>query len=90
MPRNVRIATIALAGKHGPTVAANRQRMAGLIEQAMAEKPDIIAIPESFTIAGLVDPRIEEMAEEVPGPTLEMAADYARKHSTHGEREQWA
>ncbi len=83
MPRNVRIATIALAGQHGPTVAANRQRMAGLIEQAMAEKPDIVAIPESFTIAGLVDPHIEEMAEEVPGPTLEMAAGYARKHSAY-------
>jgi predicted amidohydrolase len=83
MPRNVRIATIALAGQHGPTVAANRQRMAGLIEQAMAEKPDILAIPESFTLCGLADPTIEEMAENVPGQTLEMAADYARKYSAY-------
>jgi hypothetical protein len=57
--------------------------MAGLIEQAVAEKPDIIATPESFTLSGLVDPRSEEMAEEVPSPTLEMAADYARKNSTY-------
>jgi predicted amidohydrolase len=83
MPRNVRIATIALAGQHGPTVAANRRRMAGLVEQAMAEKPDIIAIPESFTLAGLVDSHSEDMAEDVLGPTLEMAADYARKTSTY-------
>jgi beta-ureidopropionase len=83
MPRNVRIATIALAGNHGPTVSANRERMAGLIEQALAEKPDILAIPESFTLAGLVDANVEEMAEKVPGPTLEMVADYARKNSTY-------
>jgi beta-ureidopropionase len=83
MPRNVRIATIALAGQHGPTVDANRRRMAGLIEQAMAEKPDIVAIPESFTLSGLADPRIEEMAEEVAGPTLAMAAEYARKNHAY-------
>jgi predicted amidohydrolase len=67
----------------GPTVAANRQRMAGLIEQALAEKPDILAIPESFTLAGLAEPRIEEMAEDVPGPTLEMAARYAREQRAY-------
>jgi beta-ureidopropionase len=83
MPRNVRIATIALAGQHGPTIAVNRQRMADRIEQALAEKPDIIAIPESFTLSGLVDPHIEEMAEDVPGPTLEMAAGYARDNYTY-------
>jgi predicted amidohydrolase len=79
MPRLVRIATISTAGQGGPTVAANRQRMAGLIEQALAEKPDLIALPESFTLAGLETTRIEEMAEDVPGPTLEMAAAYARR-----------
>jgi beta-ureidopropionase len=83
MPRLVRIATIALAGQHGPTVAANRRRMAGLVEQALAEKPDIIAIPESFTLAGLVDPHNEEMAEDIPGPTLEMAAGYARRSGVY-------
>jgi beta-ureidopropionase len=83
MPRKVRIATIALAGQHGPTIAANRQRMCGLLEQALTEKPDIVAIPESFTLCGLTDPLIEEMAEEVPGPTLELVADYARKNSTY-------
>ncbi|HEY3291160.1 MAG TPA: carbon-nitrogen hydrolase family protein, partial [Anaerolineae bacterium] len=83
MPRNVRIATIALAGQHGPTVAANRRRMSGFIEQALAEKPDIIAIPESFTLCGLADPRIEDMAEDVPCPTLEMASGFARENRTY-------
>jgi predicted amidohydrolase len=57
--------------------------MARLIEQALAERPDILAIPESFTLAGLTDPIIEEMAEDVPGPTLDMAANYAREHHTY-------
>ena len=85
MPRIVRIATIAMQGQGGPTVTANRQRMAGLIEQALAERPDILAIPESFTLAGLdaEQARMEEMAEDVPGPTLEMAAAYARRYHAY-------
>jgi predicted amidohydrolase len=72
-----------MAGHAGPTIAANRQRMAGLVEQALAEKPDIIAIPESFTLAGLADPRIEEMAEDVPGPTLELFSGVARANNVY-------
>jgi beta-ureidopropionase len=82
MPRKVRIATIAM-GHGGPTVEDNRQRMAGLIEQAMAEKPDILAIPESFTLVNLSDRREEELAEEVPGPTLRMVSEFARRHHAY-------
>jgi len=77
MPRIVRIAAIAHGNQGGPTIADNRRRMAGLIEYALSGQPDIIALPESFTLAGLAEPRIEEMAEDVPGPTLAMAAAYA-------------
>jgi beta-ureidopropionase len=83
MPRLVRIATIAMGGRGGPTVAANRERMALLIEQALAERPDIIALPESFTLSGLENPTIAEMAEEISGPTLEMAAAYARQNRVY-------
>lgn len=83
MPRPVRIATIAMGRQGGPTVAANRQRMSHLIELALAERPDILAIPESFTLANLADPHNEEMAEDVPGPTLEMAAAYARQNGIY-------
>ncbi len=83
MPRIARIATIAMANKYGPSITANRQRMAALVEQALEEKPDIIAIPKSFTLAGIADPRIEEMAEDVPGPTLEMFSGIARANSVY-------
>lgn len=79
MPRNVRIATISMGSQGGPTMAANRQRMVGLIEQGLAEKPDILAIPESFALVGLADRETETMAEEEDGPTLSMAAAYARE-----------
>ena len=83
MPRMVRIATIAQGNRGGPTIEANRQQMASLIELALADRPDIIALPESFTLADLAEPRIEEMAEDVPGPTLEMAAGYARANRVY-------
>ena len=83
MPRIVRIAAIAQGDWGGPTIEANRRRMAGLIELALADKPDIIALPESFTLADLAEPRIEEMAEDVPGPTLEMASAYAHANRVY-------
>lgn len=83
MPRIVRIATIAQQDWGGPTIEANRQRMAGLIELALADRPDIIALPESFTLADLAEPRIAEMAEDVPGPTLEMVAANARANRVY-------
>ena len=83
MPRLVRIASISMGSRGGPSVGANRQYMASLIEQALAEKPDIIAIPESFTLVNLHEPDIQVMAEEVPGPTLEMVAAYARQQQVY-------
>ncbi len=83
MPRIIRVATIAQGNCGGPTIEANRQRMARLIELALTDKPDIIALPESFTLTGLAEPHIEEMAEDVPGPTLDMAAAYARANRVY-------
>ncbi len=83
MPRIVRIATISMGGRGGPTVEANRKYVAGLLEQALAEKPDIVAIPESFTLSNLEQPDLAQMAEEVPGPTLELASAYARQHGVY-------
>ncbi len=83
MPRKVRIATISMGDQGGPTPQANRQRMAGLIEQGLAEKPDILAIPKSFTLVGLAGTPMEEMAEDLDGPTLSMAARYARQSKAY-------
>ena len=83
MPRMVRITTIALDGQGGPTISANRERMRSLVERALAERPDIIALPESFTLTGLDTWHIEEMAEDTPGPTLELFSGIARDNHVY-------
>ena len=50
MSRKVRVATVALLGAGGPTVKDNRERIARLIEQAVAEKPD-----RELSMAQIVD-----------------------------------
>ncbi len=44
MARKVRVATVSWQYKGGPTVADNRTRVRGLLDQAVAERPDIIAL----------------------------------------------
>jgi predicted amidohydrolase len=95
MPRKVRIATVAQLNEGGPTVDDNRERMRGLIEQAAAEKPDIICLPETFLELNVEFDELSQVAELVPGPTTDMAATYAEQHNcyiicplttVHGER----
>lgn len=79
MARFVRVATVAQRGVGGPTVADNRARMMALAEQAAAEKPDIICLPETFLQQG-VRLSLAEVAEPLPGLTTDQAADIARRY----------
>lgn len=83
MPRKVRIATVAQLNEGGPTVEDNRERMRGLIEQAAAEKPDIICLPETFLELNVEFDQLSQVAEPVPGPTTDMAAAYAEQHNCY-------
>lgn len=49
-----------------------------LIDQAAAEKPDIICLPEMFLDLGVDYGEISEIAETVPGPTTEVVSGLAR------------
>jgi predicted amidohydrolase len=80
MSRKVRIATVALLGNGGPTVKDNREHIARLIEQAVAEKPDIVCLPETFLEQGVAFRELAEVAEPVPGPTTDLVAGFARRH----------
>lgn len=79
MPRKVRIATTALLHQGGPTAEDNLRRAAALIDQALAEKPDILALPEVFTLAGLAAREIAPHIAQVTEATLEMASAAARR-----------
>jgi len=83
MARKVRVAAVSWLYAGGPTVADNRARVCDLLDQAVAEKPDIIALPETFVSQGVDTASADEIAEAVPGPTTDLVADYARKHGCY-------
>ena len=83
MARKVRVATVAFLYKGGPTPVHSRQRMADLLEQAVAERPDIIALPETFVSQGVPYTSLAEIAEPIPGPTTDLVADFARRHGCY-------
>ena len=83
MPRKVRVATVALLNAGGPTFDDNRRLICELIEQAAAEKPDIICLPETFLHQGVDFQSLDAVAEPVPGPTSDIVASYARKHACY-------
>jgi len=95
MGRKVRVAAVAFLNRGGPTVEYNRDRARELLKQAVAEEPDIVALPETFVSQGVAYQSLGEIAEPVPGPTIDLAASFARDHhcyiicplvAIHGDR----
>ena len=80
MPRPVRVVTIAQLNRGGPTFDDNLRRIGQFLELAGAERPDIICLPEAFTLVGVAGEHLGEVAETVPGPIVDYVADHARRH----------
>ena len=83
MARKVRVATVSWVYGGGPMVEDNRTRVRDLLDQAVAEKPDIIALPETFVSQGVAHTSPAEVAEPIPGPTTDLVAAYARDHGCY-------
>lgn len=83
MSRKVNVATVSYSYKGGPSVEDNRTRIGELLDQAVASRPDIIALPETFTSQGVPYSTLDEIAESVPGPTTDFVADYARTNGCY-------
>jgi predicted amidohydrolase len=81
--RSVRVATVSLQYRGGPTVDANREMIRELLDQAVAERPDIVALPETFVSQGVAHTGLEQIAEPIPGPTTDLVAAYARAHQCY-------
>lgn len=79
--RKIWVSTTAFQRQGGPTVADNIAKAGRLIDQAAADQPDIICLPETFNKEGVTVTDVGEVAERVPGPTTEMAMERARRHS---------
>ncbi len=67
----VRVASVCQGGKIHDSVNENREYVAKLLELALFNKPDIVCLPEAFTTVNVNRP-IEEVAEELSGPTIEI------------------
>ena len=83
MSRRIWVSTMAFQGSGGPTVQDSLDKAARLIDTAALDRPDIIFLPEVFACTGVPYDRAEEMAQPVPGPITDMAAEQAKKHSTN-------
>jgi len=82
MPRKIWVSTIAFHGTSKPTVEENLKAAHHLLEAACAVQPDIVCLPEVFASVGTEYEGVEEVAQPVPGPITDMAAEVARHHST--------
>ena len=78
MTTRARIAALCQAGRLFPTVDQNRDHVLGLLDLALAQKPDLVCLPETYTTAG-VPGKAADIAEPVPGPTLDRVARRARE-----------
>src|SRR5438105_9391650 len=83
MARNVRVASISIAGGGGAIEGRyERARAAAveLLEQAALDRPDIVCLPETFTGLGCGEADWFATAEPVPGPTTDAVGAVARRH----------
>jgi len=60
----------------------NVRRMCSFVDDAAAEGADLVAFPEMATYVGDTS-RYVDVAEAVPGPTIEALAEKAREHSLY-------
>jgi predicted amidohydrolase len=77
-----RIATICQNGQFFSTVEQNREHVLHLLDLALAQRPDMVCLPETFTTAGVLGPEAA-LAEPVPGPTTDLVAKRAREHHSY-------
>jgi deaminated glutathione amidase len=63
----------------GEDAAANEEQVFGLLERAVGERVDLVALPEVWPLQGSAR-LIREAAEPVPGRRTERLAAFAREH----------
>jgi predicted amidohydrolase len=79
-PRPVRLATIHYRPTNGKSAKDNCQQFARFLDDAGAQKADLVVLPETLT---LVDNKLSyfDAAESIPGPSTEYFGQFARKHN---------
>lgn len=77
-----RIATVCQGNRLFPTVEKNRDHVFAQLDLALAQKPDLVCLPEEFPMASVAG-TAPERAETVPGPTIDAVAERARRHNCY-------
>ena len=69
----------------GEHAAANEQQVFRLLGEAVAQRVDLVALPEVWPLQGSA-PQIREAAEPIPGPRTDRLAEFAARHQVwvHG------
>jgi predicted amidohydrolase len=74
------VATVSMRRGDAPrTVASNLEVAERLLERAAAVGPDVVCLPEMFTLINVAYGQAAEVAEPVPGPTTDRIAALARR-----------
>ncbi|MEX2234920.1 MAG: carbon-nitrogen hydrolase family protein [Cyclobacteriaceae bacterium] len=81
-PRAVRLATVHHRPRNSKSTLDNLQAFSALVDQAGAQKADIVCLPEGATIVGTRHDYISG-SEPVPGPTTKYLGDVARKNNLY-------
>jgi predicted amidohydrolase len=63
----------------GEDVVANERQVLGLLEEAVTEGVDLVALPEVWPLQGSAT-LIREAAEPMPGPRTDRLAEFAARH----------
>jgi beta-ureidopropionase len=74
-----RIATVCQGKRYFPTLEENRTHVMKLLGLALRQKPDLVCLPEAFSSVSVSCQHISEVAESLPGPTTDAAAQRARQ-----------
>jgi predicted amidohydrolase len=80
--RKVRLATAHFRPSGGKTPMDNCRAYEPLIEQAAAQKADLLVLGETLTAVGL-GVKFCDVAEPVPGPSTDYFGGQAKKHQLH-------
>jgi predicted amidohydrolase len=78
--KRARIASVCQAGRMRKNIAESLPLVMELCDRALAQKPDLVCLPENFATASMGKASPRERAEAFNGPTLTAAAQRAKQH----------
>lgn len=85
MARYVGVSSISFPGVGGgeDNLKRSLKLASEMIESASWDRPDLIALPETFNAIGVGEKKWVESAEPVPGPTTDAIGRKARRYGTY-------